>query len=93
MKKLVKTAFFIALMGSITAEIAWAKGANLPPGNPFYFVQDGVRSIRRAFTFNPLGKALLEIRLVNERRQDLEQELINGTDDQALQTAFEAYAD
>lgn len=89
MKKLVKTAFFVYLL----AGIAVAEAATIPPGNPFYAVQNGVRSLRRAFTFNPTGKALLEARLMNERLLDVETVTRLNPDPAAQELAGTAYTD
>lgn len=91
LKKLIKSAFFIALGLAPAVFFSPAYAASLPPGNPFYPFQKGVWQLRRALTFNPIAKALLEIRLVNERQIDIARLVAMHADESALITAFQAY--
>ena len=93
MKKQIISGFFIAHGVVLGFSAGVAQAATLPPGNPFYFVQDGVRSLRRALTFSPVSRATLELRLVAERRADIKQVLTAGNDDQTVFTALAAYDD
>ncbi len=90
-KKLVKSGFFIALGLAPAVFFNPAYAASLPPGNPFYSFQKGVWQLRRALTFNPLAKVLLEIRLVNERQIDIARLVTMRADETALVTALQAY--
>lgn len=92
-KKLVKSGFFIALGFAPAVFFNSAYAASLPPGNPFYPFQKGVWQLRRALTFNPLAKVLLEIRLVNERQIDIARLLVMHADESALMIALQAYGD
>lgn len=91
MKKQIISGFFIAQGVIFAVSAPSAKAATLPPSNPFYFVQDGVRSLRRALTFSPVSKALLELRLVESRRMDLERIVTAGRDEQAVFAGLAAY--
>ncbi len=93
MKKQIISGFFIAqgVIFGLSADTASA--ATLPPGNPFYFVQDGVRSLRRAFAFSPVSRALLELRLVEDRRTDVAEILVAGKNEQAVFAGLKAYDD
>lgn len=91
MKKLIKPAFFIALAVVFGSFNSRADAASLPPGNPFYFFQDGVRYVRRAFTFNPVAKALLELRLMDERQADIVRVLSLDADESVVAIAVQAY--
>lgn len=93
MKKQIISGFFIAHGVILGFSAGVAEAATLPPGNPFYFVQDGVRSLRRALTFNPVSRATLELRLVAERRADIKEVLTAGAEDQTIFTALAAYDD
>ena len=93
MKKQIISGFFIAHGVIFALFTGSANAATLPPGNPFYFVQDGMRSLRRALTFNAVSKALLELRLVSERRADIKEVLVAGKDDEVIFTALRAYDD
>ena len=91
MKKQIISGFFIAQTVVFGFSYGFAQAATLPPGNPFYFIQDSVRSLRRAFTFSTVNKALLELRLVSERRMDITEILTAGKDDETAIAAFRAY--
>lgn len=91
MKKQIISGFFIAQTVIVGFFAVPVYAATLPPSNPFYFVQDGVRNLRRAFTFSPTAKALLELRLVESRRMDLERIITTKTDNQVIFTGLTAY--
>lgn len=91
MKRQIISGFFIAQAVLFGLSYGFAEAATLPPGNPFYFMQDSVRSLRRAFTFNIVSKALLELRLVSERRADIGEILIAGKDNETAIAALQAY--
>ena len=91
MKKQIISGFFIAQGVIFSVSASTAEAATLPPSNPFYFVQDGVRSLRRALAFSPVSRALLELKLVEDRRTDLSQILTAGTDEQAVFAGLKAY--
>ena len=93
MKKQTVSGFFIAGAASFALISGSAAAATLPPGNPFYFMQDGMRSLRRTFTFNSVGKALLEIRLVGERQADIAEVMTANKDESVVRAAFSAYGD
>ncbi len=93
MKKQIISGFFIAQGVIFTFSVGSVSAATLPPGNPFYFVQDGMRSLRRAFTFNPVSRAMLELRLVAERRSDIREVIAAHKDDETVFTALAAYDD
>lgn len=93
MKKQIVSGFFIAFVACVGAVPALAEAATLPPGNPFYFVQDGMRALRRTLTFSPVSRATLELRLVNERQADIREVLSAGKDEAVIAAAFSAYRD
>lgn len=93
MKRQIISGFFIAQAVLFGLSYGFAEAATLPPGNPFYFMQDSVRSLRRAFTFSVVNKALLELRLVSERRMDIAEILTAGKDDETVIAALAAYDD
>lgn len=62
------------------------------PTSPFYFFKEVGRGLQRAFTFNRVGKAELELRIANEKAAEaaaVEGERPN--DEQAIQRALENY--
>ncbi len=93
-KKQIVSGFFIAFVASFVSfsAPAAAAAATLPPGNPFYFMQDGMRVLRRSFTFNQVSKALLEVRLVGERQADIIEVMAAGKDESVVRDAFTLYA-
>lgn len=91
MKKQIKSGFFVFFGALSIVVCASAQAATIPPGNPFYSFQNAVRSLRRGLTFNPVGKAFLELRLTNERMSDIEQVLRAPYEESSLETAFAAY--
>lgn len=91
MKKQIISGFFIAQGAIFVLSVGSVSAATLPPGNPFYFVQDGMRSLRRALTFNPVSRAVLELRLVSERRADIKEVLTAKKDEETIFTALTAY--
>lgn len=92
MKKQAISAFFIALTVSGGAIASGVQAATLPPGNPFYFVQDGVRNLRRAFVWGTVSRALLEARLVEERLGNIVDVVRAGKDEVVTLAALKAYA-
>lgn len=93
MKKQIVSGFFVAIAASAMLSSGNAEAATLPPGNPFYFVQDGMRSLRRTFTFSPVSRALLEARLVGEREADIAKVVGAGKDEAVIGDAFVAYGE
>ncbi len=91
MKRQIVSGFFIA-SALFCAGFSSAYATTLPPGNPFYFVQDGVRNLRRAFTWGPISKALLSARLVEERRGNIADVFVVGKDEDIIIVSLEAYA-
>lgn len=53
--------------GTITAEDLNVEEPSLLPSSPFYFFKNWKRGIQRAFTFDPLKKAELELRFTDEK--------------------------
>ncbi len=93
MKKQIISGFFVALAASVMLISGTAEAATLPPGNPFYFMQDGMRSLRRTFTFTPVSRALLEVRLVHERMADIKKVVDAEKGESVVGDAFAAYGE
>lgn len=91
MKRQIVSGFFIASAAYAGLFPAPLEAATLPPGNPFYFMQDGMRALRRTFTFSPASRATLELRLVNERQADIREVLTAGKEESVIRAAFAAY--
>jgi hypothetical protein len=64
----------------------------LLPGNPFYFIKEWQRGLKRAVTFNSVKKADLELEFVNERAAELKRlEEVAPQGDEALRKALSNY--
>ena len=90
MKKFI--AIFLVFQFLLAGNLAMAKittaadlGVGDPillPTNPFYFLKEFGRSIRRTFTFKPAAKAELEFKILNEKAAEIEKlrELDSGNE-------------
>lgn len=62
------------------------------PNSPFYFFKEVGRTFQRAFTFNRIAKAELELRITNEKAAEVKKvEEEHPNDANALQGALENY--
>jgi len=52
---------------SVTTSDLGVSNPGLLPTNPFYFFKEFSRNVQRVFTFNPVAKAQLEVRIANEK--------------------------
>ncbi len=71
MKRAIKSAFFVVLLLPILA-LGRTAYPSLLPSNPFYFTKESVRGLRRAFTFNYISKADLELRIADEKLSEIQ---------------------
>lgn len=60
------------------------------PTSPFYFLKNWGRGIERVFTFNPVSRAELELKIVNEKVAEIKK-LESTADEAALTKALENY--
>lgn len=60
------------------------------PTSPFYFLKNWGRGIERVFTFNPVSRAELELRIANEKVAEIKK-LESTADEAALTKALENY--
>lgn len=84
-------AFFLGFMVPV---LAFGRSAypSLLPSNPFYFTKEGVRNLRRAFTFGSIGKADLESRIADERLAEIVRLAnIKSVDQGSVKSALESY--
>lgn len=58
---------------SVTISDLGIENPGLLPTNPFYFLKEWGRGVRRVFTFNPVTKAELELRIANEKAAEAKQ--------------------
>ena len=65
MKKALKRAFFVALLKPLLV-FGCSAYPGILPSNPFYFTKESFRNLRRALTFNPVSRADLELRIVEQ---------------------------
>jgi len=63
----------------------------LLPGNPFYFLKDGWRKIRKVFTFNSVEKMELGLQFTGERLIEFEELVKKNTEEPLLEKAREKY--
>lgn len=64
----------------------------LLPGSPFYFVKELGRKIQMFFTFNPVKKAELELKISDEKAKELEAVVKQESQDEdAVKRALENY--
>lgn len=52
---------------SVTTSDLGVSNPGLLPTNPFYFFKELTRNVQRVFTFNPVAKARLEVKIANEK--------------------------
>ncbi len=66
----------------------------LLPTNPFYFFKELGRSFRRVITRNPIARAELELKIVNEKAAELKRvEELDGNNAVAIEKAIRNYRD
>jgi len=58
---------------AVTISDLGIENPGLLPTNPFYFLKEWGRGVRRVFTFNPVTKAELELRIANEKAAEAKQ--------------------
>lgn len=58
---------------SVTISDLGIENPGLLPTNPFYFLKEWGRGVRRVFIFNPVTKAELELRIANEKAAEAKQ--------------------
>lgn len=77
MKKWAVTAFFILaisaanLAGAVSPDDLGISNPGVLPGNPFYFVKEWKRDLRRALTFSEIEKARVNLEILNERAAEI----------------------
>ncbi|MEK9183812.1 MAG: DUF5667 domain-containing protein [Patescibacteria group bacterium] len=71
MIRAIKSAFFVVLLLPILA-LGRSAYPSLLPSNPFYFTKESMRGLRRAFTFNYINKADLELRIADEKLSEIQ---------------------
>jgi len=75
---------------SIEAEI---ESPGILPTNPFYFIKKFGWSIRRVFTFNPVKKVELELRIADQRAAEIRKLSEVSEDEESIAKAAENYED
>src|SRR3989344_6012567 len=89
--------FFAISAGNISAQTVTiadlgVEEPTLLPTNPFYFLKEFGRSVRQVFTFNPIAKAKLELRIVNEKAAEVKKvQELRGEDEKGLAKAIRNY--
>lgn len=64
----------------------------LLPTNPFYFIKEWSRGIRRIFTFNPVAKVKLELEITNQKAAEAQKvEEVSPNNVGAINKALENY--
>ena len=79
---------------AITVSDLGIENPGLLPTNPFYFLKEFKRSITRFFTFNPVSKAELELKIADEKAVELKKvEEARPNDKPAIEKALGNYQD
>lgn len=79
---------------TITIADLGLENPGLLPTNPFYFLKEWARGIRRVFTFNPVRKLEFELRIVNEKAAETKRvEEVDPENAEAIVRALENYRD
>lgn len=73
---LIAAALIFSVAGNALAQTAvdvdlGIENPGLLPTNPFYFIKEWGRTVRRLVTFDPVKKAELELRIANEKAAEL----------------------
>lgn len=69
-----------------------ADDAGILPTNPFYFLKEWARGLRRAFIFNPVKRAEFELRVTDEKARELgEVSELDGEDRRGIDRAAVNY--
>jgi len=76
MKKFKKSLIFLFIFSLVFYNITFAQNdkkddAGLLPTSPFYFLKEWGRGIRMFFTFNPVSKAELELKIADEKADEI----------------------
>ena len=103
MKKAIFYAVFLSHLFVFSAFLGFAygqgslkdlgvKSTGLLPSNPFYFMKEWTRNVKRAFTFDPLNKLNLDLTVVNEKAAELKKlTLLSQTKPEAVMAAVDNY--
>lgn len=83
---------FMAQIGTVGVADLDVENPGLLPTNPFYFLKEWGRGIRRFFTFNSTAQAELELEFVNEKAAELKKiEETRPGDLEAIVNALKKY--
>lgn len=74
----------------VTLEDLGFTSPGILPNSPFYFLKNFGRNIERVFTFNPISRAELELRITNEKAAEIKK-LEETADNAVLTKAVENY--
>ncbi len=87
-------AILLAQVEAVTIADLGIEDPGLLPTNPFYFFKEWGRSFRRVITRNPVAKAELELKIVNEKAAELKRvEELDGNNTDAIEKAIRNYRD
>src|SRR3989344_3640946 len=75
----------------ITLEDLEVTDPGILPTSNFYFLKSFVRGVQRAVTFNAVGRAELELKIVNEKAAELKKVSENNVGDEGLEKAIANY--
>lgn len=73
-----------------TVEVVEDENVGILPTNPFYFLKEWTRGFRRAFIFDPIKRAEFELKIVDEKADEME-EVSEGADETGVERAAENY--
>lgn len=87
-------AVLLAQAENVTLQDLGIEDAGLLPTNPFYFFKEFGRAFQRVITTDPVAKAELELKIVNEKAGELKRvEELSGDNPDAVAKAIRNYRD
>ena len=77
---------------SVSSSNLGIENPGILPTNPFYFIKEWSRGIRRVFTFNPIAKVKLELQITNEKAAEAKKvEQVSPNNVEAMNKALGNY--
>ncbi|HEY4499516.1 MAG TPA: Kazal-type serine protease inhibitor domain-containing protein [Candidatus Paceibacterota bacterium] len=82
----------LAQLETITSQELGVDNPGILPGNPFYFLKEWSRGVRRVFTFDPVARVEYELRIANQKAAEAKKiEEVKPEDTEAIMGALQNY--
>lgn len=82
----------LAQLETITSQELGVDNPGILPGNPFYFLKEWSRGVRRVFTFGSVAQAEYELRIANQKAAEAKKiEEVTPEDTEAIKGALQNY--